>query len=232
MALIGIYLFIIKQLVFVWFRGCFFFFNETKWFVVPLLCSILSSFFFVWKHMLCGLPIIICFSVLFSSILKALLVDLVQKSVAGRHPKLMLRRSESVVEKLLTNWLSLCLYKHLKVSWSVEWWCKWLNMGMKYWVMVQMREYVSWSIELWYKWWNISAEVLSYGTNDGIFQLKYWFVVLLREYVSWSIELWYKWRNISAEALSFGTDDGMFQLKYWVMVQMREYVSWSIDLWC
>ena len=50
------------------------------------------------------------------SILKALLVDLVQKSVAGRHPKLMLRRSESVVEKLLTNWLSLCLYKHLKVS--------------------------------------------------------------------------------------------------------------------
>nr|KAG5701673.1 hypothetical protein BaRGS_027831 [Batillaria attramentaria] len=48
------------------------------------------------------------------SILKALLVDLVQKSVAGRHPKLMLRRSESVVEKLLTNWLSLCLYKHLK----------------------------------------------------------------------------------------------------------------------
>lgn len=49
-----------------------------------------------------------------TDILKALLVDLVQKSVAGRHPKLMLRRSESVVEKLLTNWLSLCLYKHLK----------------------------------------------------------------------------------------------------------------------
>ncbi|XP_025107783.1 plexin-B-like [Pomacea canaliculata] len=49
-----------------------------------------------------------------TDILKALLVDLVHKSVAGRHPKLMLRRSESVVEKLLTNWLSLCLYKHLK----------------------------------------------------------------------------------------------------------------------
>lgn len=49
-----------------------------------------------------------------TDILKALLIDLVQKSVAGRHPKLMLRRSESVVEKLLTNWLSLCLYKHLK----------------------------------------------------------------------------------------------------------------------
>ncbi|GFO06432.1 LIM domain-binding protein 3-like [Plakobranchus ocellatus] len=49
-----------------------------------------------------------------TDILKCLLVDLVQKSVEGRHPKLMLRRSESVVEKLLTNWLSVCLYKYLR----------------------------------------------------------------------------------------------------------------------
>ncbi|XP_048257731.1 plexin A3-like isoform X1 [Haliotis rufescens] len=49
-----------------------------------------------------------------TEILKCLLVELVEKSVSGRHPKLMLRRTESVVEKLLSNWMSLCLYKYLK----------------------------------------------------------------------------------------------------------------------
>lgn len=49
-----------------------------------------------------------------TEILKSLLDELVEKSVASRHPKLMLRRTESVVEKLLTNWLSICLYKYLK----------------------------------------------------------------------------------------------------------------------
>ncbi|XP_050412849.2 plexin-B isoform X1 [Patella vulgata] len=49
-----------------------------------------------------------------TEILKSLLVELLEKSVAGRHPKLMLRRTESVVEKMLTNWLSLCLYKYMK----------------------------------------------------------------------------------------------------------------------
>ncbi|ESO91422.1 hypothetical protein LOTGIDRAFT_105554 [Lottia gigantea] len=49
-----------------------------------------------------------------TEILKSLLVELLEKSVSGRHPKLMLRRTESVVEKMLTNWLSLCLYKYLK----------------------------------------------------------------------------------------------------------------------
>ncbi|KAK3744735.1 hypothetical protein RRG08_062381 [Elysia crispata] len=49
-----------------------------------------------------------------TDILKCLLVDLVKKSVEDRHPKLMLRRSESVVEKLLTNWLSVCLYDYLR----------------------------------------------------------------------------------------------------------------------
>ncbi|XP_033744858.1 plexin-B-like isoform X3 [Pecten maximus] len=48
-----------------------------------------------------------------TEILKTLLADLIEKSVDSRHPKLMLRRTESVVEKLLANWLSLCLYKYL-----------------------------------------------------------------------------------------------------------------------
>ncbi|XP_041349841.1 plexin-B-like isoform X2 [Gigantopelta aegis] len=49
-----------------------------------------------------------------TEILKCLLTELLEKSVAGRHPKLMLRRTESVVEKMLSNWLALCLYKYLK----------------------------------------------------------------------------------------------------------------------
>ncbi|XP_021370944.1 plexin-A1-like isoform X3 [Mizuhopecten yessoensis] len=48
-----------------------------------------------------------------TEILKTLLADLIEKSVDSKHPKLMLRRTESVVEKLLANWLSLCLYKYL-----------------------------------------------------------------------------------------------------------------------
>ncbi|XP_013416174.1 plexin-A4 isoform X2 [Lingula anatina] len=51
-----------------------------------------------------------------TEVLKSLLEDLVDKSVTGKHPKLMLRRTESVVEKLLTNWLSLSLYGYLKTS--------------------------------------------------------------------------------------------------------------------
>lgn len=31
-------------------------------------------------------------------------------------PKLLLRRTESIVEKLLTNWMSICLYGFLRVS--------------------------------------------------------------------------------------------------------------------
>lgn len=49
-----------------------------------------------------------------TEILKALLNELMEKSVLGKHPKLMLRRTESVVEKMLTNWLSLCMYKYLR----------------------------------------------------------------------------------------------------------------------
>ncbi|XP_014294701.1 plexin-B isoform X1 [Halyomorpha halys] len=49
-----------------------------------------------------------------TDILRHLLLRLIQKSVATKHPQLMLRRTESVVEKMLTNWMALCMYKYLK----------------------------------------------------------------------------------------------------------------------
>uniref|UniRef100_A0A673IZE3 Sema domain-containing protein n=1 Tax=Sinocyclocheilus rhinocerous TaxID=307959 RepID=A0A673IZE3_9TELE len=49
----------------------------------------------------------------YTSIMKELLVDLIDAS-ASKNPKLMLRRTESVVEKMLTNWMSICMYSYLK----------------------------------------------------------------------------------------------------------------------
>ncbi|KAM3872597.1 plexin-B3 [Diretmus argenteus] len=49
----------------------------------------------------------------FTDVMKSLLQDLVQQYVA-KNPKLMLRRTETVVEKMLTNWMSICLYSFLK----------------------------------------------------------------------------------------------------------------------
>lgn len=49
----------------------------------------------------------------FTEVMKGLLQDLVQQYVA-KNPKLMLRRTETVVEKMLTNWMSICLYSFLK----------------------------------------------------------------------------------------------------------------------
>ncbi|XP_066499462.1 plexin-D1 [Hoplias malabaricus] len=49
----------------------------------------------------------------YTSIMKELLVDLIDAS-ASKNPKLMLRRTESVVEKMLTNWMSICMYTYLK----------------------------------------------------------------------------------------------------------------------
>ncbi|XP_029456975.1 plexin-B1 isoform X2 [Rhinatrema bivittatum] len=51
----------------------------------------------------------------FTDILKTLLHDLVEQYVA-KNPKLMLRRTETVVEKLLTNWMSICLYAFVRDS--------------------------------------------------------------------------------------------------------------------
>uniref|UniRef100_A0AAY5EI55 Plexin-B1 n=1 Tax=Electrophorus electricus TaxID=8005 RepID=A0AAY5EI55_ELEEL len=49
----------------------------------------------------------------FTDVMKSLLGDLVQQYVV-KNPKLMLRRTETVVEKMLTNWMSICLYSFLK----------------------------------------------------------------------------------------------------------------------
>ncbi|XP_075403398.1 plexin-B1 [Tenrec ecaudatus] len=51
----------------------------------------------------------------FTDILRTLLNDLVAQYVA-KNPKLMLRRTETVVEKLLTNWMSICLYTFVRDS--------------------------------------------------------------------------------------------------------------------
>ncbi|CAC5406679.1 PLXNA [Mytilus coruscus] len=51
-----------------------------------------------------------------TEIIKSLLKELVEKSVEGKNPKLMLRRTESVVENLLANWLALCMYTKLEES--------------------------------------------------------------------------------------------------------------------
>ncbi|KAL3853675.1 hypothetical protein ACJMK2_017198 [Sinanodonta woodiana] len=50
-----------------------------------------------------------------TDILKTLLADLIERSVDGKnHPKLLLRRTESVAEKMLTNWFTFLLYKFLR----------------------------------------------------------------------------------------------------------------------
>lgn len=49
-----------------------------------------------------------------TEILTILLTELIDRSMEKKQPKLMLRRMESVVEKFLANWMSVCLYGHLK----------------------------------------------------------------------------------------------------------------------
>ncbi|XP_058480254.1 plexin-C1 isoform X2 [Solea solea] len=50
-----------------------------------------------------------------TEIMKTLLQDLMQQN-SNTQPKLLLRRTESVVEKLLANWMSICLYGFLRES--------------------------------------------------------------------------------------------------------------------
>lgn len=52
-----------------------------------------------------------------TEIMEVLLRDLMQQN-SNTQPKLLLRRTESIVEKLLTNWMSICLYGFLRVSCS------------------------------------------------------------------------------------------------------------------
>ncbi|CAG0883074.1 unnamed protein product [Cyprideis torosa] len=49
-----------------------------------------------------------------TDVLRSLLLRLIDQSVGSKHPQLMLRRTESVVEKMLTNWMALCLYDYMK----------------------------------------------------------------------------------------------------------------------
>ena len=48
-------------------------------------------------------------------ILTALLTDLMRSSASRSHPKLLLRRTESVAEKLLGNWLCFLLFPFILV---------------------------------------------------------------------------------------------------------------------
>ncbi|XP_049625731.1 plexin-A2 [Suncus etruscus] len=50
-----------------------------------------------------------------TDVLKQLLCDLIARNLENRnHPKLLLRRTESVAEKMLTNWFAFLLHKFLK----------------------------------------------------------------------------------------------------------------------
>ncbi|ALC48073.1 plexB [Drosophila busckii] len=49
-----------------------------------------------------------------TEIMKSLLLRLIDKSLTSKHPHLMLRRTESVVEKMLTNYLAICMYDYLR----------------------------------------------------------------------------------------------------------------------
>ena len=50
-----------------------------------------------------------------TDILKTLLSELIEKCIEGKsHPKLLLRRTESVAEKMLSSWFTFLLYKFLK----------------------------------------------------------------------------------------------------------------------
>uniref|UniRef100_A0A915K3C8 Uncharacterized protein n=1 Tax=Romanomermis culicivorax TaxID=13658 RepID=A0A915K3C8_ROMCU len=50
----------------------------------------------------------------FTDILFSLLKKLIAKTVQEKNPQLMLRRSDTIVEKLLTNWMAICCYDYLQ----------------------------------------------------------------------------------------------------------------------
>ncbi|XP_062850780.1 plexin-B2a [Trichomycterus rosablanca] len=52
----------------------------------------------------------------YTDIMRTLLLQLMEEHVHSKNPKLMLRRSETVVERMLCNWMSICLYQFLKDS--------------------------------------------------------------------------------------------------------------------
>uniref|UniRef100_A0AAZ3SG31 Sema domain-containing protein n=1 Tax=Oncorhynchus tshawytscha TaxID=74940 RepID=A0AAZ3SG31_ONCTS len=52
----------------------------------------------------------------YTDIMRSLLLELMEEYVHSKNPKLMLRRSETVVERMLCNWMSICLYQFLRDS--------------------------------------------------------------------------------------------------------------------
>ncbi|KAM6895544.1 plexin-B2a [Xenentodon cancila] len=50
----------------------------------------------------------------YTDIMRTLLLELMDEHVQNKNPKLMLRRSETVVERMLCNWMSICLYQFLR----------------------------------------------------------------------------------------------------------------------
>ncbi|XP_037098477.1 plexin-B2a isoform X1 [Syngnathus acus] len=54
--------------------------------------------------------------VYYTDITRTLLLELIDEHVNNKNPKLMLRRSETVVERMLCNWMSVCLYQFLRDS--------------------------------------------------------------------------------------------------------------------
>ncbi|XP_030629464.1 plexin-B2b [Chanos chanos] len=52
----------------------------------------------------------------YTDIMRTLLLNLMEEYVQSKNPKLMLRRSETVVERMLCNWMSISLYQFLKDS--------------------------------------------------------------------------------------------------------------------
>uniref|UniRef100_A0AAR2L9U7 Sema domain-containing protein n=1 Tax=Pygocentrus nattereri TaxID=42514 RepID=A0AAR2L9U7_PYGNA len=52
----------------------------------------------------------------YTDIMRTLLLELMEEYVQSKNPKLMLRRSETVVERMLCNWMSISLYQFLKDS--------------------------------------------------------------------------------------------------------------------
>ncbi|XP_042337109.1 plexin-B2-like, partial [Plectropomus leopardus] len=46
--------------------------------------------------------------------MRTLLLEMMDEHVQNKNPKLMLRRSETVVERMLCNWMSICLYQFLR----------------------------------------------------------------------------------------------------------------------
>ncbi|XP_028304931.1 plexin-B2a isoform X2 [Gouania willdenowi] len=50
----------------------------------------------------------------YTDIMRTLLLQMMDEHVQNKNPKLMLRRSETVVERMLCNWMSICLYQFLR----------------------------------------------------------------------------------------------------------------------